>query len=108
MSAFNIRRLRIRQLLVAMILVTPFCHCSNSSAQEPGWTEPGWTEPGWTGRIIKVEVDKEISDATPILLRPYRPLHFYGNTVRRAHYRGNPFVTPRDLVDATYAWIHCR
>jgi hypothetical protein len=24
---------------------------------------------------------------TPIEQRPYRPLHFYGNTVRRRHYR---------------------
>ncbi|WP_437226863.1 hypothetical protein SH661x_000050 [Planctomicrobium sp. SH661] len=34
---------------------------------------------------------REQLDATPIELRPYRPFHFYGNTVRRVHYRGTPF-----------------
>ena len=75
-----------------------FCFSSMSQAQEPGWT----------GKIVKLGVDKEISDATPILLRPYRPLHFYGNTVRRAHYRGSPFPTPYDVVDAANALIYYR
>lgn len=33
------------------------------------------------------ELRREIK-ATPILERPNRPLHFYGNTVRRQYYRG--------------------
>jgi hypothetical protein len=56
-------------------------------------------EPGWTTRVVKVGDDRRSSDATPILKRPYRPLHFYGNTVRRNHYRGNPLPTPRDLAN---------
>ena len=34
-------------------------------------------------------------ESTPILNRPYRPLHVYGNTLRRLHYRGNPLPMPR-------------
>jgi hypothetical protein len=36
--------------------------------------------------------------ATPILHRPYRPLHFYGNTVRRRHYRGRAIPRAGDLL----------
>lgn len=54
-------------------------------------------EPGWTNRVIKVGEDRKRSEATPILQRPYRPLHFYGNTVRRRHYRGTATPTPRDM-----------
>jgi hypothetical protein len=31
-----------------------------------------------------------------ILDRPYRPGHFYGNTVRRRHHRGTTVSMPRD------------
>jgi hypothetical protein len=65
-------------------------------------------EPGWTGHVLKLRIEKEISDATPILLRPYRPLHVYGNTVRRYYYRGNPLPLPHDLTDAVYAFFYFR
>ena len=48
------------------------------------------------------ELRREI-EATPILERPYRPLHFYGNAVRRAYYRGSP--QPRaSAVARSYAF----
>ena len=56
------------------------------------------SEPGWTSKVIKRGTDRTISKNTPIELRPYRPLHFYGNTVRRRHYRGNPLPMPRDIL----------
>ena len=37
--------------------------------------------------IARGELRREIR-ATPILERPDRPGHFYGNTVRRLYYRG--------------------
>jgi hypothetical protein len=55
-------------------------------------------EPGWTSRVLKLGSEREISEQTPILERPYRPLHFYGNAVRRNHYRGNPLPMPRDIL----------
>jgi hypothetical protein len=52
-------------------------------------------EPGWSGVVIaRGEMRRQI-EATPILERPYRPLHFYGNAVRRAHYRGSPLAVRR-------------
>ena len=58
---------------------------SASSAQEPGWSNV---------IIARGEMRQQI-EATPILERPYRPLHFYGNAVRRAHYRGSPLAARR-------------
>lgn len=55
-------------------------------------------EPGWTSRVFKLGPEREISEQTPILERPYRPLHFYGNAVRRNYYRGNPLPMPRDIL----------
>lgn len=37
--------------------------------------------------IIATGKQREQIKATPITQRPYRPLHFYGNSVRRAHHR---------------------
>ena len=54
-------------------------------------------EPEWTPRVLKVGEDRESTNATDITQRPYRPLHFYGNTVRRMHYRGTPLPKPQDL-----------
>jgi hypothetical protein len=49
----------------------------------------GAAEPGRLGVVVaRGELRKQI-ESTPILERPYRPLHFYGNAVRRAHYRGS-------------------
>jgi hypothetical protein len=58
-------------------------------------------EPGWTNRIIKRGDDRVESRTTPILERPYRPLHFYGNTVRRTYYRGYPLPLPRDVLSSS-------
>ena len=71
---------------------------SDAVAQANGFGRTAVVEPGWTSRVIKRGMDRVISKNTPIELRPYRPLHFYGNTVRRKYYRGNPFPMPRDFV----------
>ena len=56
-------------------------------------------EPGWTSRVFKIGEDRESTNSLPIIQRPYRPLHFYGNTVRRWYYRGNPLPLPADLIE---------
>lgn len=51
------------------------------------------------GPIIATGAQRQQIRATPILERENRPLHFYGNTVRRAHARqtfGQP-VMPAGL-----------
>lgn len=55
-------------------------------------------QPGWSPNIIATGQEREQIRATPIEQRPYRPLHFYGNTVRRMHYRGTPLPTIAETV----------
>ncbi len=78
----------MRLILITLIVIAVSATGNTASAQEPGWT----------GRVIKVGEDRAQSDATPILKRPYRPLHFYGNTVRRRHYRGTAVPNPQDVI----------
>jgi hypothetical protein len=39
-------------------------------------------------RIVTFGETRQQIQNTPVLERPYRPLHVYGNTVRRRHSRG--------------------
>jgi hypothetical protein len=81
------------QLLIFAMTAGLWVGCSNASAQEPSWRGP----------VIARGETREQIEATPILQRPYRPLHFYGNTVRRRHYRGQVMPAPRDVVGGTTA-----
>ncbi len=58
-------------------------------------------EPNWYPRVLASPVERPLIEATPIELRPYRPMHFYGNTVRRSYYRGTPILLPRDVFNTT-------
>ncbi len=55
-------------------------------------------EPGWSGPVIARGHQREEIEATPIPYRAYRPFHFYGNTVRRMHYRGTILPRPTDVL----------
>ena len=55
-------------------------------------------EPGWSPVIIARGEYRERLQATPIEYRPYRPLHIYGNTVRRQYHRGTPLPLPQPVV----------
>ena len=46
-------------------------------------------EPGWVGQVVKPRSERAKIRQTPMIHRPYRPLHFYGNTVRRMHACGS-------------------
>lgn len=54
-------------------------------------------EPAWERRVMLFGEERAVKEATPILERPYRPLHIYGNTVRRMHYRGTVLPTVQDM-----------
>ena len=78
----------MRNVVTIIFLVSVFAITgSESSAAEPGWSPV----------IIATGDYRKQIEATPIEQRPYRPLHVYGNTVRRMHYRGNPLPLPRGL-----------
>lgn len=88
--------MRLRALAVAVFLVGWIS--SAASAQEPEW---------W-GVVIARGADQSQVESTPIVQRPYRPLHFYGNTIRRQYYRGNPLPLPRDFVQGAQAFVFRR
>lgn len=85
--------MKFRALLLSTVLVASFG--STSWAQEPGW---------WGVVIARGEQQVRI-EQTPVLRRPYRPLHFYGNTVRRRYYRGTAAPRPRDFLRGSAALI---
>lgn len=86
-------------LLFSMTAVAEAKTPTQSPAKVPG------KEPEWTGRVIKRGAERAEMDATPILERPNRPLHFYGNTVRRRHYRGSAMPTTRDFANGARALV---
>lgn len=65
------------------------------TVSQPAAAQQRTSEPGWTTGVIKSEQTRR--SEPEILLRPYRPLHFYGNTVRRMHYRGRALPNLRDM-----------
>jgi len=65
-------------------------------------------EPGWLGVVVARGELKQWIDSTPIVDRPNRPLHFYGNAVRREYYRGSALPRPGDLVKGGSALIRKR
>ena len=77
-------------ILVCLLLVS-------WSVAESAWA--AGQEPGWSMRVIATGDFRRRIQATPIEYRPYRPLHVYGNTIRRMHHRGTPLPLPRILTD---------
>ena len=82
------------RIILIIALVTLGLTASTSQATPPVLV----AEPGWVGVIIARGELRDQIESTPILERPYRPLHFYGNTVRRNHYRGAPVPKLKDVV----------
>ena len=62
-------------------------------------------EPGWDGTVVARGQQRVKIESTEITRRPYRPLHFFGNTVRRRHYRGNVIPLPRDFYRGLRAFL---
>lgn len=55
-------------------------------------------EPNLTAAMSARSQMRQQIAATPLLERPNRPGHFYGNTVRRAYYRGAAPARPSSLA----------
>jgi len=57
---------------------------------------------GFDPRVIAFGETRETIKSTPITQRPYRPLHVYGNSVRRRHQRtAAPSVSRSSRSQAT-------
>ena len=76
----------LKSLPLAALVLTTLC-LGSATAQEPGWAS----------EVVLPATTQRRIDAMPIHQRPYRPLHFYGNTVRRMRYRGRVLPTRNDL-----------
>jgi hypothetical protein len=70
-----------------------------------GATAQGASEPNWWPVVIARGEERQWVESLPIEDRPYRPFHFYGNAVRRQHYRGSAMPMPRDMVLGTRSLI---
>ncbi len=82
----------------ALALIVQAWFAQSSRAQEPEWYP----------RVVARGADRAKIKNTPMNDRPYRPMHFYGNTVRRNHYRGNPAPMPKDLFRTTTSLVFRR
>ena len=47
-------------------------------------------QPGWSPVIIATGQYRQQIKSLPIEQRPYRPFHFYGNSIRRSYHGGAP------------------
>jgi hypothetical protein len=79
-----------RKILALLIVFGTWAECSSATAE----AAPG------RGPVIATGAERQQIAATPIVDRPYRPLHFYGNTVRRRHHHGRALPAP-DLTQGT-------
>ena len=96
----------MKPLTTALAILTLGLSASTSFAQAPLIVPvAAHPEPGWLGVVIARGDLREQIEATPILDRPYRPLHVYGNTVRRNYYRGAPGPRVRDVAQGAGAIV---
>ncbi len=84
-----------RLAVMALLLQT-----ASSFAMTNRCSAASGNEPGWTHGVLLFGEEKAKKDATPILERNYRPLHFYGNTIRRQYYRGTAVPSVGDGLQA--------
>ena len=90
----------LRVSLTALILSTGmlFVDPHTATADSPHVAAADSNKPGWLPVIVARGELKQQIESTPIVDRPNRPLHFYGNAVRRKYYRGNPLPQSGDTV----------
>ena len=58
-------------------------------------------EPAWYPYVVARGPDRIAIQNTPMQQRPYRPMHFYGNAVRRSYHRGTPTPSIRSIAPLT-------
>ncbi len=70
---------RVRRVLVAVFVASVAVVASETEASPPT---------GWDRTIILRGQERAVVKSMPIEQRPNRPLHVYGNAVRRMEHRG--------------------
>lgn len=69
----------IRSILSAIAVTVTFAYAIGAQAAPPT---------GWDSTIILRGQERAVVKSMPIEKRPMRPLHIYGNTIRRMENRG--------------------
>jgi hypothetical protein len=69
----------MRTIILAALTAAALLPCPSAAAAGTGF-DP---------RVVTFGPAREQIKSTPIEQRPYRPLHVYGNTIRRRHARGS-------------------
>ncbi len=69
----------VRLFLAALTVTVAFSYAGEAHAAPPT---------GWDSTIFLRGQERTAVKSMPIEKRPMRPLHIYGNTVRRMEYRG--------------------
>jgi len=90
----------LRFNLAALILsaCTLFVNPHTATAASPNDATAVAKKPGWLPVVVARGELKQQIESTPIVDRPNRPLHFYGNNVRRKYYRGSPLPQSGEVV----------
>ena len=94
----------IRSICCALLAIG-LCATACFAVQANGTSCCEGREPGWATAIVLSGNQREAIRSLPVTERPYRPLHVYGNAVRRLHYRGTVLPAPRDVIDAGAATL---
>ncbi len=55
-------------------------------------------EPNWYPFVVARGADRIAIQNTPVHQRPNRPMHIYGNAVRRSYQRGTAVPSPREIL----------
>jgi|GEM_PF-911324 len=92
----SIRRLLSKAMICGVTVCT--CCCGLTASPSAQAAEKRQGEPGWMPVVVARGELREQIESMPIEARPYRPLHFYGNTVRRRYYRGTALPTAREVA----------
>ncbi len=82
----------LRMSLAALLLSTGMMFVGSGAA------EAASNGPGRLNVIVARGELKQQIESTPIVERPNRPLHFYGNAVRRKYYRGASLPKQSDMA----------
>ncbi|MEM6688724.1 MAG: hypothetical protein AAF664_04805 [Planctomycetota bacterium] len=76
----NAQLICTRQFFILLVIVIASSTLRVEAAQN--------ASPGYSPVVLPRGDYRDQIQSMPVHKRPYRPLHFYGNTVRRMHYRG--------------------
>ncbi len=75
----------VRTLIAAFLFTVTGAASAVQALPPKGQTQP---TKGWDSTIILRGAERTAVKSMPIEQRPNRPLHIYGNTIRRMEFRG--------------------